>query len=66
MEGLREALAVAKGEAEPYAVHVRRGRPASGKIMVTMRLDPEVVAKFKATGDGWQARINEVLKAAKI
>ena len=38
------------------------GRPPSGKIMVNLRLDPEVVAKFKAAGPGWQARINEALR----
>lgn len=42
------------------------GRPASGKIMVTMRLDPDVVEKFKATGKGWQARMNDVLRKAKL
>nr|WP_245606959.1 BrnA antitoxin family protein [Simplicispira psychrophila] len=43
---------------------VRRGRPmGSGtKTQVTLRLDAEVLAKFKATGDGWQTRINEALK----
>jgi uncharacterized protein (DUF4415 family) len=29
-------------------------------------LDPDVIAKFKATGPGWQSRINEVLRAAKL
>jgi len=61
MEGLREALAVAKGEAKPYAVHTRPGRPPSGKVRVTMLLQPETVAAFKATGKGWQARISAVL-----
>jgi uncharacterized protein (DUF4415 family) len=42
------------------------GRPASGKSMVTLRLDPDVLAKFKATGAGWQSRINDALKAAKV
>ena len=42
------------------------GRPPSGKVRVTMLLDPAVIAKFKATGDGWQARINDVLMAAKV
>lgn len=42
----------------------RRGRPAgSGKTeMVTIRLDREVLAKFRAGGRGWQTRINEALK----
>ncbi|MDX3929133.1 MAG: BrnA antitoxin family protein [Shinella sp.] len=45
-----------------------RGRPAveKPKQQVSLRLDPDVIAKFKATGKGWQARINEVLKQAKI
>ena len=34
------------------------------KKMITIRLDPEVLAGFRATGEGWQRRMNEVLKAA--
>ena len=46
-----------------------RGRPARhGKPMVqtSIRLEAEVLAKFKATGKGWQARINEALKNAEV
>lgn len=45
-----------------------RGRPkvAAPKQQISLRLDPEVIEKFKATGKGWQARINDVLKAAKL
>ncbi|MBX3578805.1 MAG: BrnA antitoxin family protein [Rhizobiaceae bacterium] len=45
-----------------------RGRPkvANPKQVVSIRLDPDVVAKFKATGKGWQSRINEILKQAKV
>lgn len=32
------------------------------KKLVSLRLDPDVVASFRATGDGWQTRINDVLK----
>ncbi len=40
-----------------------RGRPlGSNKTLVHIRLDNEVVEKFKATGSGWQTRINEALK----
>ena len=42
------------------------GRPKSGKVRVTMLLDPAVIAKFKATGAGWQARMNDVLMAVKL
>lgn len=42
-----------------------RGRPksASTKLLVSVRYSPEVLAYFKATGDGWQARMDEVLRA---
>jgi uncharacterized protein (DUF4415 family) len=33
---------------------------------VSLRLDSEVLDKFKATGPGWQARINEVLRKANV
>lgn len=39
------------------------GRPKSSKQVVSLRLDPEVLHAFKVTGPGWQAKINEVLKA---
>ena len=44
---------------------VRRGRPlGSGtKAQVTLRLDVDVLERFKASGDGWQTRINDVLKS---
>lgn len=32
------------------------------KISTTLRLPPEVVAYFKATGPGWQTRIGEALQ----
>ena len=48
---------------------VRRGRPPleTTKQHVSLRLDPDVIARFKADGPGWQARINEALrKAARL
>lgn len=44
---------------------LRRGRPlGSGtKAQVTLRLDVEILEKFKSSGDGWQTRINEALKS---
>lgn len=40
------------------------GRPKSAnpKRPISIRLDQDVIAKFKATGPGWQSRINEVLR----
>lgn len=42
-----------------------RGRPplASRKQLVSVRYSPEVLAYFRATGEGWQARMDGVLKA---
>ena len=43
------------------------GRPrGSNKEQVALRLDKDVLAKFRATGPGWQTRINEVLKRAQV
>lgn len=50
------------------ARQVRRGRPkGSGtKELVSLRLDKEALAAFRATGPGWQVRINDsVTRAAK-
>jgi uncharacterized protein (DUF4415 family) len=42
----------------------RPGRPAKAdrKISVTLRLDRDVIERFKSTGPGWQTRINAALK----
>ena len=46
----------------------RRGRPtkANPKVSVRLRLDRDVIDRFKATGQGWQTRINAVLKKSKV
>jgi uncharacterized protein (DUF4415 family) len=45
-----------------------RGRPPleTPKKQVTLRLDQDVIEKFRGTGRGWQSRINEALKRAKV
>ena len=45
---------------------VQRGRPKAAvtKTAVTLRLDPDVVASFRATGKGWQGRMNAALRKA--
>ncbi|MES2096913.1 MAG: BrnA antitoxin family protein [Pseudomonadota bacterium] len=45
---------------------LRRGRPKldQPKQHVSLRLDPEVIARFKADGPGWQGRINDALRKA--
>ena len=50
-----------------YAALTRpRGRPKADatKQPVKLRLDRATVAAFKATGDGWQTRMNDALAAA--
>ena len=47
----------------------KRGRPAGSnkadaKQVATLRLDPDVLAALRATGDGWQTRINDMLRAS--
>ena len=45
---------------------MRIGRPPSDKplkVSTTIRLDPDVLEALKATGAGWQTRVNEALRA---
>lgn len=64
-------------KAQPaYEVHpelVEGHRPGRGpqraptKRLVSLRLDPDVIEHFRATGPGWQSRINAALRrAAKL
>jgi uncharacterized protein (DUF4415 family) len=43
---------------------IPRGRPKAEvtKVRVGIRLSPEVIAHFKASGDGWQTRIDAALR----
>jgi uncharacterized protein (DUF4415 family) len=46
---------------------VVRGRPPlrdEAKRQVTLRLDPDVIARFREGGPGWQGRINAALRKA--
>lgn len=45
-----------------------RGRPPveTPREKVTLRLEADVIAKFRATGKGWQTRVNAILKKAKV
>ena len=45
-------------------VRALRGRPKSEnrKLLVSVRYSPEVVAYFKSTGEGWQSRMDGVLR----
>ncbi len=41
-----------------------RGRPSSEtrKESISIRLDPEVLARLRASGPGWQSRVNGLLR----
>ena|SRR6476661_8068643 len=41
-----------------------RGRPKSDskKLLLSVRYSPEVIEYFKSTGDGWQSRMDGVLR----
>lgn len=45
-----------------------RGRPRleAPKQAVTLRLDPLTLAKFKATGKNWRARMAKILERARV
>ena len=45
---------------------VQRGRPKADvtKVSTTIRLDPDIIAAFKAKGAGWQSQINDALRKA--
>lgn len=50
---------------EATGTYTQRGRPPLGsgpKVQQSLRLSPEVLEHFRATGPGWQARIDEVLR----
>jgi uncharacterized protein (DUF4415 family) len=49
----------------PDEIRARRGRPPLGevaKVQQSLRLSKAVLDHFRATGPGWQARIDEVLR----
>ncbi len=57
---------------ELYAMMVEHGKKRKGergkqktptKEQITLRLDADVLGYFRGSGAGWQARINDVLKA---
>jgi len=43
---------------------IKRGRPESvhPKKPISIRLSPEVLAYFRATGRGWQTRVDDILR----
>jgi uncharacterized protein (DUF4415 family) len=52
--------------AELAAFPRTKGRPklAGAKQPVSLRLSPDVLSYYKDLGPGWQARVNDILRAA--
>lgn len=52
--------------AEPIITKASRGRKPdpNAKKLLTLRLDPQVIEYFRATGEGWQTRMNDALRKA--
>jgi uncharacterized protein (DUF4415 family) len=64
-----DQIARAKPFAEAFpdlAASMRRARgkqKAPTKQLISIRLDRDVIETFRATGEGWQGRMNEALRA---
>ncbi|MFC7396063.1 BrnA antitoxin family protein [Chelatococcus sp. GCM10030263] len=72
-EATEEQLAQARPFAEVFpelAASIRRtrGRPRveAPKEAVTLRLDPRTIAKFRAAGEDWRAKMAAILEKAKV
>ena len=69
-EAADEQLAAARPFAEAFpalAETLRKGcrpRAERPKLAVSIRLDQDVVERFKAAGPGWQSRMNDALRDA--
>jgi uncharacterized protein (DUF4415 family) len=46
----------------PMRVVRERPKSPSKKLLLSVRYSPEVVEFFKSTGEGWQARMDSVLR----
>ena len=72
-EATDEQIAQAKPFAEAFpdlmeSIRRSRGRPRveSPKEAITLRVDPAVVSRFKATGKNWRGKMAEILEKAKL
>ena len=59
-----DAESLSDAEWEKVKPFVRLGRPKAEvtKERITIRLSRDVVSTFRATGDGWQTRMDAALK----
>ncbi len=59
-----DALPWTEEELERVKHTIKRGRPKSEtpKEHITIRLDADIVAALRASGAGWQTRVNDALR----
>ena len=62
----RDVLPELFGSATSARMLKPRGRPKTGhaRTSISLRLPPETLARWKATGPGWQTRMAETLTKA--
>jgi uncharacterized protein (DUF4415 family) len=60
----REVLPKIFGARTAAAMLKPRGRPKSpdSRVAISLRLPPDTLARWKATGPGWQTRMADVLR----
>lgn len=63
LEALSPKLYAALTERKPGQ---RGPQKAPTKEMITIRIDRDVLTAFRATGAGWQVRVNAALRAALV
>ena len=65
-EQLANMRPVAEVAPELIEIARRRGRPplADPKVAIKIRLSADVLERFRATGPGWQTRIEQALRKA--
>jgi uncharacterized protein (DUF4415 family) len=59
-----DVLPAALAAALPRRRGQRGPQHEPAKQLVSLRIDRDVVERFRATGGGWQTRVNEVLRQA--
>ncbi|MBL0231757.1 MAG: BrnA antitoxin family protein [Moraxellaceae bacterium] len=57
-----DGAAIKMGDKVIGTVRGRGKQKKPTKIPTTLRLSPEVMAYFKATGEGWQTRVDAALR----
>ena len=65
-EGWARALPAIEVDPElvEWSRRTRGKQKAPTKELISIRLDPDITAHFRATGPGWQTRLNDTLRRA--